>query len=257
MRELAEKTNKSSDSSRDLTPYNKMPNKKSVKRKILIFSMAVLAAAILMLAANWFLAGKDFRADKESAPDSKIASEQSQSNNGNENMEGEEAIGEEEKAADDEGKADIKETAMASENYKISQIKFGGDAFFLSSSSENIPLEIYDTRSETVSSKDGEEHKLMIVWKTNKLATSEVEYSESSGQNPKTVERSDYGFDHSAILSDLEPATAYVYRIKAQDRWGNESASDYFGAYTGKKADSVFELVVKAIEEVFGWAMKK
>ncbi len=156
-----------------------------------------------------------------------------------------------------EPEEELEEIAMTSENYKISQVKFGGDAIFLSGSSENIPLEIYDARSETVSSKDGEEQKIMIVWKTNKLATSEIEYAESGGQNPRTFERSEYGFDHSAILSDLSPATAYVYRIKARDKWGSEIASDYFGTYTGKKADSVFELVVRAIEEVFGWAMKK
>ena len=248
MRKPIEKTNKSSDSSYDLTLRNEAPGKKSTKRKILIFSIAIITV-ILVLSATWFLAGK--WPAKKSTPDSEIANEQSQSDSNIENTE------KEKEAAEDKSEIGVKETAMVSENYKVSQIKFGGDAIFLSSSFENIPLEIYDARSETVSSKDGEEHKLMIVWKTNKLATSEIEYSESNGQNPMIVKRSDYGFDHSAILSDLDSATAYVYRIKAKDRWGNKIASDYFGAYTGKKADSVFELVVKAIEEVFGWAMKK
>ena len=59
------------------------------------------------------------------------------------------------------------------------------------------------------------------------------------------------------IIGGLEPATAYVYSIKARDRWGNETNSDYYAVYTGSKMVSVFELIVKALEETFGWAVKK
>ena len=246
MRKLAGKVNKSGALPQELTFREEKRRGELIKYKILIFPAAILTAAALTLAAVWFLEENNFYAvEKKVLGKLAVNTGQSQSVAGESAEETPKAAAAEESAA------------MKSENYKIGQIKFGGDAIFLSGSDENVPLEIYDARSETVSSKNGKEHKLMIVWKTNKLAVSKVEYSESSGQNPKIAGRDGYGFDHSVILSDLEPATAYVYKIKAKDRWGNETVSDYFGAYTGKKADSVFELVVKAVNEVFGWAMKK
>lgn len=230
--------------------------KKSVKRRV-AFIFLLLAIIIMILLAGLYFFEKNMSAEKkyseDSSSESNLANEEALSDDNNlENItnENNENKSEELEFGEDQ-------TAMMSENYKISQVKFGGDVVFPNKNFENIPLEIYDTRSETVTSRDGEEFKLMIVWRTNKPAVSEIEYSKSNGQDPMTAKREGYGFNHSIVLSDLEPATAYIYRIKASDRWGNETASNYFGAYTGKKAESVFELVVKAAEEVFGWAMKK
>lgn len=229
--------------------------KKSVMRRV-VFASLLLVIIILLLLTGLYFFEKNFRAEKQNSedllPENNLADEPVlSSDNDLENITGE---------VDDENEElefDEDQMVMASENYKISQIKFGGDVVFPNKNYENIPLEIYDTRSETVTSRDGEEFKLMIVWRTNKPAISEIEYSENNGQNPMTVKREGYGFDHSVVLSDLKPATAYIYKIKAKDRWGSENTSDYFGAYTGQKAESVFELVVKAVEEVFGWAIKK
>lgn len=233
--------------------------KKSVKRRV-VFVFLLLIIVILILLAGLYFFGKNIRTTEEEYPEalsvkSEPANEQAISDDSDDP---ENIIGESDEDSES-GELEFSEnqTAMASENYKISQVKFGGDVVFPNKNPENIPLEIYDTRSETVTSRDGEEFKLMIVWRTNKSAISEIEYSKSSGQDPMAAKREGYGFNHGVILSDLEPATAYIYRIKAKDRWGNEIVSNYFGAYTGKKAESVFELVVKAAEEVFGWAMKK
>lgn len=159
----------------------------------------------------------------------------------------------------EETAAELPESAkgvvLASENYKAKQVRFGGSVAVLSD--ENLPLKITDMKGETFLDKKQKEAELVISWRTNKLAISEIEYYQNNGQNPKKENEKSFGFNHGIIISGLEPATAYVYSIKSRDRWGNETNSDYYAVYTGSKMVSVFELIVKALEETFGWAVKK
>lgn len=146
--------------------------------------------------------------------------------------------------------------ALVSENFKITEIKFGG-AIAMASASENPNLEISDIRSEVLKTNGKEESQLLITWQTNKLAMSTIEYSPMNGSNTKKLMEVRYGFGHSVVLNNLEPGTAYVYVIKAKDKWANEISSDRYSAYIGSKVFSVFELIVQAIKDVFGWAVKE
>ena len=105
--------------------------------------------------------------------------------------------------------------------------------------------------------RDGKQAEILISWKTNKLATSEIEYSKSDVKIPKVLEEKNYGFNHSVVLTKLDLGTTYVYRIKSRDRWGNEISSERFGIYSGSKMVSVFDLIIKAADETFSWAIKK
>lgn len=147
--------------------------------------------------------------------------------------------------------------ALTSENYKIAEVRFGGDVAIFTTGNQNLKLQILDVRSESFMDNKKSEAKLVISWRTNKLAISEIEYSKNSGQNPKKIKERDYSFDHSAILSGLDPSTTYIYSIKTTDRWGNAENSGYFAAYTGAKIISVFELIAKAMNDTFGWAVQK
>jgi hypothetical protein len=52
-------------------------------------------------------------------------------------------------------------------------------------------------------------------------------------------------------------ASTYLYTVSVRDRYGNEVTSDSHAVYTGTKVVSLFELIVNALQEVFGWAVKK
>jgi len=145
---------------------------------------------------------------------------------------------------------------LASESFKIKQINLGGEVI-LQSNNENTPLEITDIKSEPFIAKQGETAKIMISWKTNKLAVSQFEYSKSGGENPKTISEESYGFSHNVILSDLEQKTSYTYDIKSKDRWSNEKDSGFFAFFSPAKSASVFDLMSQALNDVFGWAIKK
>lgn len=142
-----------------------------------------------------------------------------------------------------------------SENFKLKEISFGG-VLLASANGENLAVEISDVKSEVFATRDGKQSQILISWKTNKLALSEISYSKSDIKNSKTLEEKNYGFNHSVVLNKLDLATTYVYQIKVRDRWGNEISSERFGVYTGSKMVSVFDLILKAVNETFGWAMK-
>jgi hypothetical protein len=153
---------------------------------------------------------------------------------------------------------------LASENYKASGVSLGGE-IILNSNSENEPLEISDIKSESYitaksnasSGNSAEEIKLVVSWKTNKLAMSEIDYSKNNGQEPKAIKEQSFGFNHAVVLTQIDPRTSYVYQVKGKDHWGNEVASDYYGIFTTSKPVSVFDLISKQINDIFGWAIKK
>jgi hypothetical protein len=166
-------------------------------------------------------------------------------------------------SADDEAakKAGI---LLASENYKASQVSVGG-TIAVADTEENSPLEISNIKSESfINDKAGSTQgastasvDLVISWTTNKLAISEIDYSKNNGQDPKAIKEDSFGFYHSVILTGIDQQTSYVYQIKGHDHWGNVVSSDFFGIFTASKPVSVFDLISKQINDIFGWAIKK
>jgi hypothetical protein len=144
-----------------------------------------------------------------------------------------------------------------SENYKIKQINFGGSALLDSGESEELSVVINNLQSEALLSGDNKEAKLLISWETNKGVISSVEYSRSDGQNPKKSIEDKYNTTHRLILSGLDPGVVYIYRITSRDRWGKEFISEYYSVFSGSPAVSVFDLISKSMNELFGWAIKK
>lgn len=142
-----------------------------------------------------------------------------------------------------------------SENFRVGDIAIGGEAEFLLTEDTPEPIEISAVRGETFVEKNKQQVKLVLSWKTNKLARSDVDYSKGVGQTKKTVGEDDYGLNHSLIIPGLEPASTYVYTILSEDRFGNTAKSDVYAVYTGTKEVSLFDLIADAVGDVFGWAV--
>jgi len=145
---------------------------------------------------------------------------------------------------------------MASENFRVTQVKFGGSTVMDNGKPLDIALEIYQVKSETIISQEDNEPRILITWKTNKEAISTVDYAKSDGKSAVSIVEDGYGFEHSMLLKNMEFSTIYTYRIEAKDKWGNKFDTEYYSAYTGDKTESIFDLITKAVEDVFGWAMK-
>lgn len=149
------------------------------------------------------------------------------------------------------------EAEYSSENFRAGEIVFGGELAFLQSEDNIAPLTISAIRGEAFTEKTKQEVKLVVTWQTNKLSLADVEYAKGVGQNKKKMAEDDYSFNHSVIIGGLEPASTYLYTIKATDRFGNVVTSEPYAVFTGAKSVSLFDLIAGAIGDVFGWAVDK
>jgi len=144
-----------------------------------------------------------------------------------------------------------------SENFRVGDISIGGEAEFLLSEDNPEPLEVSSIRGESFTEKNKQEVKLVVSWRTNKLAKSTLSYSKGIGQAKKSIEEEDYSLSHSIIIPGLDQASTYIYDITSADRYGNQVTSESHAVYTGSRSVSLFDLIANAVGEVFGWAVKK
>lgn len=142
-----------------------------------------------------------------------------------------------------------------SENFKAGEIVIGGELQFLVDEAEVGPLLIENIRGEAFTEKNKQEVKLVVTWTTNKLAQAAVRYSKGIGQSERSVEEDDYSYNHSVIISGLDPASTYLYTIDALDRYGNGAKSEPHAVFTGARTVSLFDLIAGALGDVFGWAV--
>ncbi|MDX9913499.1 MAG: hypothetical protein RBS77_02880 [Candidatus Moranbacteria bacterium] len=224
---------------------NENKNEKKSNKKMVIGLVILLF--FLLIPAVVFL-GK-FSQPENDANTNELISEEDVLNNDNDEKKEVENI--EMNNADSE----VEEKEMVSENYRVSQVKFGGNVVIENGKSRDTKLEIYQVKSENILSQEDNEPSILISWKTNKEAISNIDYAKNDGKNLVNIAEEGYGFEHSMLLKNMEFSTIYTYRIEAKDKWGNKVNTEYFSAYTGDKSESIFDLITNAVEDVFGWAM--
>lgn len=90
----------------------------------------------------------------------------------------------------------------------------------LSKAAENLEFKItniepIDSNSPAIVSKSA-----TISWKTNKLASGRVNYGTSHRFRKRIDQPKPDSFEHKIILTDLEPQTAYYFKIASKDIFG-------------------------------------
>lgn len=167
---------------------------------------------------------------------------------------GEDAPG---KITEEEGGRTLGQAKFSSENFKIGDIAIAGESEFLLTEDTIDPLVISAIRGDSFTEKNSQEVRLIVSWRTNKLAKSEISYSKGIGQPEENIKESQYGLTHSLVIPNLAHSTTYVYTVTAIDRFGNIATSDAHAIYTGTRGASLFDLIADAIGEIFGWAVNK
>lgn len=157
----------------------------------------------------------------------------------------------------EETEAVEEESVFQSESYRAKQVTFGGDTTIPWDRQDNVPLKITNVRSELLTTRDEEEVKLVVSWKTNKPVVSELVYGKNIEQGGTTIKEDQYGYAHSAVLSALDYSSAYTYLIRGKDKWDNESVSQQFAFYTGAQRVSLIDLLLGAFRDVFSWAIRE
>ncbi len=86
------------------------------------------------------------------------------------------------------------------------------------------PIRIFDVRVEVVSPTE-----VVVTWKTNHLATSQVNYGSALGVYEYTAYSGEQTRGHRLVLTELTPETTYFYEILSKNR---DFAVDAFRSFT-------------------------
>jgi alpha-tubulin suppressor-like RCC1 family protein len=101
-----------------------------------------------------------------------------------------------------------------------------------------------------------ENASVIISWTTDKPSTTKVEYDEGiiSGKYSKSsIEDDSLNTNHTVIIKELQPATTYHFRILSKDKRDNATYSNDFTFVTPSQEKSIFQLIVRSLEETFAW----
>jgi len=129
-------------------------------------------------------------------------------------------------------------------------------------SKDDLPPTINSVQTESALSQ-GKQLKVqtIISWQTNEPTIGYAEYvkgvvTTDQAFADKTPEEVTYGRKHVAVVTKFESGQVYTYRIVVSDSSGNKTISKLYTILTPKQKESVFQLILKNFEDIFGWVGK-
>ena len=146
---------------------------------------------------------------------------------------------------------------LASQNLEgVSVVK---EIDYFSTAKDDLPPVISEVKtSSALSTGASAKVQTIIFWKTNELSTGQVFWAEGLiGANGKLTEAvrpdNNYSREHTAVITKFEPGKIYTFRVESADSSGNKSISQNFTILAPRQKESVFQIIMKSLEEAFGW----
>jgi hypothetical protein len=131
-----------------------------------------------------------------------------------------------------------------------------------STSKDNLPPQIDNVQTESALSQ-GKQLKVQTIvsWVTNEPTIGDVHYAKgvvvADADFPdKTQMETTYSRKHVAVITKFDPGEVYSFHINATDSSGNTVTSKTYSVLTPKQKESVFQLILKNFEDIFGWVGK-
>ncbi|MDD5071215.1 MAG: fibronectin type III domain-containing protein [Patescibacteria group bacterium] len=131
-----------------------------------------------------------------------------------------------------------------------------------STSEDDLPPIIYQVQTSSAISP-GKDIKIqtIISWLTNEPSTTRVYYqagiaSPEEAMAEATNLDANYSKKHVAVITKFEPGKIYSFRVESIDSGGNVSMSKIYTILTPRQSESVFQVIMKNVEDVFGWVGK-
>lgn len=97
--------------------------------------------------------------------------------------------------------------------------------------------------------------QIIVSWKTDEPATSQVAYGEGSDNtnyNTSTAEDRALVTDHAVVISNLSTSQIFHLQALSKDAAGNLAHSDNRTTIIGNATDSVISIIFNALQKVFG-----
>ncbi len=132
------------------------------------------------------------------------------------------------------------------------------DTQVLRTALDTRPPKISEVTTETTIRGTGAEARgqIIVSWRTDEPATSQVAYAEGSSPtdfNNRTSEDTAFATEHIVIVSDLPTSTVYSVRPVSKDNASNESEGESQSAIIGRASDDVITIVLNTLKRVFGF----
>jgi hypothetical protein len=131
-----------------------------------------------------------------------------------------------------------------------------------STGEDNFPPTIYQIQTESALSTGKDSNvQTIISWLTDEPATGQVFYQEGVGAIKDdtwqtTQVDNNYSKKHIAVLTKFEPGKIYQFRLQSADSNNNLAISKVYTILAPKQKESVFQVIIKNFEDVFGWTNK-
>lgn len=128
-----------------------------------------------------------------------------------------------------------------------------------STAKDDLPPEISGIKTDSTIFLDREgKIQTIITWATNESATSKVYYQEGVHGAEEQLENqtdlnADYTKDHIMVFTKFQPGKVYSFRVESVDAGGNASLSKIYTFMTPKQKESIFQIIVRILEQTFGW----
>jgi len=98
----------------------------------------------------------------------------------------------------------------------------------------------------------------VISWVTNEPSTGQVYYQKGAGvpnedEWQKTPLDNSLNRKHIVVITKFEPGAVYQFKILSADSTNNLSSSKVYTILTPREKETVFQIIIKNFEDVFGW----
>ena len=131
-----------------------------------------------------------------------------------------------------------------------------------STAEDDLPPGITHIKAEsTVFLDRGDRIQTVISWLTNEPATSRIYYQEGvHGGDVELAEstplNTNYTKEHVMVISKFKPGIVYSFRVESVDSGGNTTLSQVYTFMTAKKKESIIQIILRILEETFGWVKR-
>lgn len=131
-----------------------------------------------------------------------------------------------------------------------------------STGKDDLPPIIYQVQTESAISPGKEERiQTIISWLTNEPSTSRVYFKKGIGQEEeelteKTQLDNNFSKKHVVIITKFDPGAVYSFKVESIDSGGNTNLSKTYTILTPRQKESVFQVIMKNLEQTFGWLSK-
>jgi hypothetical protein len=131
-----------------------------------------------------------------------------------------------------------------------------------STSEDDLPPEISHIKADsTIFIDRNNKIQTVISWMTNEPSTSRIHFQEGvHGGNAEMSEETElntnYTKEHVMVINKFKPGIVYSFRAESIDSGGNVTMSKLHTFMTAKKKDSIIQIIMKILEDTFGWVKK-